>query len=146
MDVLDILMLLKYLSTIYFEHCVMMSNYVIVVYVSSDPGTYMVHIRFAFQKLGVTLGWAMDEPRHELCVVQPCRLACGMQVQSTRMVVDGELTEWDKAIWLATDGGGVNIIYPDTHDIQILSTLPDTKDPELNPVQSIHLFHFHIIP
>jgi hypothetical protein len=27
----------------------MMSNYVIAVYVSSDPGTYMVHIRFAFQ-------------------------------------------------------------------------------------------------
>jgi hypothetical protein len=27
----------------------MMSNYVIAVYVSSDPGTYMVHIWFAFQ-------------------------------------------------------------------------------------------------
>jgi hypothetical protein len=27
----------------------MMSNYVIDVYVSSDPGTYMVRIRFAFQ-------------------------------------------------------------------------------------------------
>jgi hypothetical protein len=27
----------------------MMSNYVIVVYVSSDPGKYMVHIRFTFQ-------------------------------------------------------------------------------------------------
>jgi hypothetical protein len=27
----------------------MMSNYVIVVYVSSDPGTYMVRIRFTFQ-------------------------------------------------------------------------------------------------
>jgi hypothetical protein len=27
----------------------MMSNYVIAVYVSSDPGTYMVRIRFAFQ-------------------------------------------------------------------------------------------------
>jgi hypothetical protein len=26
-----------------------MSNYVIVVYVSSDPDTYMVRIRFAFQ-------------------------------------------------------------------------------------------------
>jgi hypothetical protein len=32
----------------------MMSNYVSVVYVSSDPGTYMVHIRFTFQKPGVT--------------------------------------------------------------------------------------------
>jgi hypothetical protein len=32
----------------------MMSNYVIVVYVSSDPGTYMVHIRFTFQKPDVT--------------------------------------------------------------------------------------------
>jgi hypothetical protein len=31
----------------------MMSNYVIDVYVSSDPGTYMVRIRFAF-KPGVT--------------------------------------------------------------------------------------------
>jgi hypothetical protein len=31
-----------------------MSNYVIVVYVSSDPGTYMVRIQFAFQKPGVT--------------------------------------------------------------------------------------------
>jgi hypothetical protein len=31
----------------------MMSNYVIVVYVSSDPGTYMVRIQFTFQKLGV---------------------------------------------------------------------------------------------
>jgi hypothetical protein len=28
---------------------VMMSNYVIVVYVSSDPSTYMVRIRFTFQ-------------------------------------------------------------------------------------------------
>jgi hypothetical protein len=27
----------------------MMSNYVIVVYVSSDPGTYIVRIRFTFQ-------------------------------------------------------------------------------------------------
>jgi hypothetical protein len=27
----------------------MMSNYVIVVYVSSDPGTYMVRIRFTFK-------------------------------------------------------------------------------------------------
>jgi hypothetical protein len=26
-----------------------MSNYVIAVYVSSDPGMYMVRIRFAFQ-------------------------------------------------------------------------------------------------
>jgi hypothetical protein len=43
-DVSDILMYLKYLSAIYFEHCVMMSNYVIAVYVSSDPGTYMVRI------------------------------------------------------------------------------------------------------
>jgi hypothetical protein len=27
----------------------MMSNYIIAVYVSSDPGTYMVRIRFTFQ-------------------------------------------------------------------------------------------------
>ena len=39
----------KYFPAIYFEHCVMMSNYVIIVYVSSDLGTYMVRIRFAFQ-------------------------------------------------------------------------------------------------
>ena len=32
-----------------------------------------------------------------------------------------DITEWNKAIWLANDGGGVNIIYPDTRDIQILS-------------------------
>jgi hypothetical protein len=31
----------------------MMSNYVIAVYVSSDPGTYIVRIQFAFQKLGM---------------------------------------------------------------------------------------------
>jgi hypothetical protein len=31
-----------------------MSNYVIDVYASSDPGTYMVCIRFTFQKPGVT--------------------------------------------------------------------------------------------
>jgi hypothetical protein len=30
---------------------VMMSNYVIAVYVSSDPGTYMVRIRFAYEGL-----------------------------------------------------------------------------------------------
>jgi hypothetical protein len=32
-----------------FEHCVMMFIYVIAVYVSSDPGTYIVRIRLAFQ-------------------------------------------------------------------------------------------------
>jgi len=32
-----------------FEHCAMMFIYVIAVYVSSDPGTYIVRIRFAFQ-------------------------------------------------------------------------------------------------
>jgi hypothetical protein len=30
---------------------VMMSNYVIAVYVSSDPSMYMVRIRFTFQNL-----------------------------------------------------------------------------------------------
>jgi hypothetical protein len=30
------------------EHYVMMFIYVIVVYVNSDPSTYMVHIRFTF--------------------------------------------------------------------------------------------------
>jgi hypothetical protein len=37
-----------------FEHCAMMFIYVIAVYVSSDPGTYIVRIRFTFQKPGVT--------------------------------------------------------------------------------------------
>ena len=32
-----------------FEHCAMMFVYVIAVYVSSDPGTYIVRIRFTFQ-------------------------------------------------------------------------------------------------
>jgi hypothetical protein len=32
----------------------MMSKYEFAMYVSSDPGTYMVRIRFAFQKPGVT--------------------------------------------------------------------------------------------
>jgi hypothetical protein len=32
-----------------FEHCAMMFIYVIAVYVSSDPGTYIVRIRFAFK-------------------------------------------------------------------------------------------------
>ena len=40
---------IKYFSAIYFELCVMMSNYVIDVYVSSDPDTYMVRIQFTFQ-------------------------------------------------------------------------------------------------
>jgi hypothetical protein len=31
-----------------FEHCAMTSIYVIVVYVNSDPDTYIVRIRFAF--------------------------------------------------------------------------------------------------
>jgi hypothetical protein len=38
----------------------MMSNYVIAVYMNSNHDMYMVRIRFAFKKLGVTLGWAMD--------------------------------------------------------------------------------------
>jgi hypothetical protein len=32
-----------------FEHCAMMFSYVIDVYIFSDPNTYMVRIRFAFQ-------------------------------------------------------------------------------------------------
>jgi hypothetical protein len=32
-----------------FEHCAMMFIYVITVYVSSDPGTYIVRIRFTFK-------------------------------------------------------------------------------------------------
>lgn len=40
-----------------------------------------------------------------------------------------DITEWDKAIWLATDGGGVNIIYPDTRDVQILSNRENRQFP-----------------
>jgi hypothetical protein len=65
-----------------------MSNYVIAVYVSFDPGTYMVRIRFTFQKPGVTTapplwplfsnnsGWDMHASGHsltlgrELCIAQ----------------------------------------------------------------------------
>jgi hypothetical protein len=32
-----------------FEQCALMFIYVTAVYVSSDPGTYIVRIRFAFQ-------------------------------------------------------------------------------------------------
>ena len=40
-----------------------------------------------------------------------------------------DITEWNKTIWLATDGGGVNIIYPDTRDIQILSNKENRQFP-----------------
>lgn len=40
-----------------------------------------------------------------------------------------DITEWDKTIWLATDGGGVNIIYPDTRDVQILSNKENRQFP-----------------
>lgn len=40
-----------------------------------------------------------------------------------------DITEWNKAIWLATDGGGVNIIYPDTRDVQILSNKENRQFP-----------------
>jgi hypothetical protein len=33
----------------YLKHCTMMSHLCNIVYVSSDSGTYMVRIRFAFQ-------------------------------------------------------------------------------------------------
>lgn len=32
------------------------------------------------------------------------------------------ITEWNDAIWLATDGGGVNVVYPETHEMQVLSS------------------------
>lgn len=40
-----------------------------------------------------------------------------------------DIEEWDGTIWLATDGGGVNIIYPDTREIQVLSTQKDQHFP-----------------
>ncbi|WP_333615452.1 ATP-binding protein [Bacteroides pyogenes] len=33
-----------------------------------------------------------------------------------------DIKEWDKSIWLATDGGGVNVIYPETGEVEVLST------------------------
>lgn len=32
-----------------------------------------------------------------------------------------DITEWNDAIWMATDGGGVNVVYPDTRKVQVLS-------------------------
>lgn len=40
-----------------------------------------------------------------------------------------DIIEWDKTIWLATDGGGVNIIYPDTRDVQVLSNKENRQFP-----------------
>lgn len=54
-----------------------------------------------------------------------------------------DIAEWDKAIWLATDGGGVNIIYPDTHDIQILSNKDNRQFPA-NSVTCLHRSNNHM--
>jgi hypothetical protein len=43
-----------------FEHYAMMFIYVIAVYVNSDPGTYIVRIRFAFWN---RVWQAVDEKR-----------------------------------------------------------------------------------
>lgn len=32
-----------------------------------------------------------------------------------------DISEWNGAVWMATDGGGVNIVYPDTREVQVLS-------------------------
>lgn len=32
-----------------------------------------------------------------------------------------DITQWNEGIWMATDGGGINIIYPDAHEGQFLS-------------------------
>jgi hypothetical protein len=44
----------------------MMSNYVITVYMSSGPGTYIVRIRFVFQKPGVTLVLWQTKPLSQI--------------------------------------------------------------------------------
>lgn len=33
-----------------------------------------------------------------------------------------DIAEWDDAVWMATDGGGVNIVYPDSREVQVLSS------------------------
>jgi hypothetical protein len=53
-----------------FEHCVMMFIYVIAVYVSSDPGTYIVRIRFAFQNR------VWHSPSKLPCWLRPACAAC----------------------------------------------------------------------
>lgn len=32
-----------------------------------------------------------------------------------------DIKEWDKSIWLATDGA-INVIYPETGEVEVLST------------------------
>jgi hypothetical protein len=64
----------------------MMSNYVIAVYVSSDPGMYMVHIRFTFQNrvwqaVGAAGPWPhMSAPENSSWATQ-CELGNGPKVR-----------------------------------------------------------------
>jgi hypothetical protein len=56
-----------------FEHCAMMFIYVIAVYVSSDPGMYMVRIRFTFKTGCDTRRPARSTPRPpRLASWRPC--------------------------------------------------------------------------
>lgn len=48
-----------------------------------------------------------------------------------------DITDWNNALWLATDGGGVNIVYPDTREVQVLSSHTD----RLFPANSVTGFH-----
>lgn len=54
---------------------------------------------------------------------------------SNNIVLD--FAEWNDALWLATDGGGVNIVYPATREVQVISGHTD----RLFPANSITGFY-----
>lgn len=79
------------------------------------------------------------------CYSQKGELLAGYNTRNSGLNNDFilDIAEWDKAIWLATDGGGVNIIYPDTHDIQILSNKENRQFPA-NSVTCLHRSNNHM--
>jgi hypothetical protein len=66
----------------------MMSNYVIVVYASSDPGTYMVRIRFTFQNR----------------VWQSWRYQCNINSVNDRVYIMKYTNEWINELHLLSLG------------------------------------------
>lgn len=75
--------------------------------------------------------WISDYGQGVKCYSRDGKLLTSYHTQnsqlSNNLILD--ITEWDRAIWLATDGGGVNIIYPDTRDVQILSNTENRQFP-----------------